>query len=381
MTTAPLITIFVRHSPGCKYAGDEFAKQCRCRKHFRYSHNGEQKRKMAGTRSWAEAERLKRELEDQLTGIAPVATAGQDLEGAIKVFIQDKTNQGFTPKLVDKYRRELDRFSAYCNKHGVYTVQRIDQATLTGYASTWAEQYPASLTRSKVRERLIGFLRFCYQAEWITRVPKLSKVAVDQEPTLPLTSAEYEKLLDQTHATFADSSHGPRVRALIQLMRWTGLAIRDALTLKRSEIVEDKARGVFLVVTSRQKTGTHVSVPIPPAVAADILKTANGNPTYLLWSGKGVEESATKNMAKHLATLFDDAGIKGGYMKSHRLRDTFAVDLLEKGVPLEEVSKLLGHESIKTTERSYSQWVKGRQDRLVELVTGTWTKKRKATAP
>jgi site-specific recombinase XerD len=34
-------------------------------------------------------------------------------------------------------------------------------------------------------------------------------------------------------------------------------------------------------------------------------------------------------------------------MLSHRLRDTFAVDLLEKGVPLEEVSKLLGHESIR----------------------------------
>jgi hypothetical protein len=32
-------------------------------------------------------------------------------------------------------------------------------------------------------------------------------------------------------------------------------------------------------------------------------------------------------------------------------------------VPLEEVSKLLGHESIKTTERHYSKWMKGRQDR------------------
>ena len=49
-------------------------------------------------------------------------------------------------------------------------------------------------------------------------------------------------------------------------------------------------------------------------------------------------------------------------------------DLLEKAVPLEEVSKLLGHESIKTTERHYAKWVKGRQDRLDELVIGTWKK-------
>jgi integrase/recombinase XerD len=95
----------------------------------------------------------------------------------------------------------------------------------------------------------------------------------------------------------------------------------------------------------------------------------------VFWSGKGEEESVTKNWAKFIAKLFADAGIKrSGHMMSHRLRDTFAVDLLEKGVPLEEVSKLLGHESIKTTEKHYSKWVKGRQDRLDSLVIGAWDK-------
>jgi integrase/recombinase XerD len=54
------------------------------------------------------------------------------------------------------------------------------------------------------------------------------------------------------------------------------------------------------------------------------------------------------------------------------LRDTFAVDLLSKAVPLEEVSKLLGHESIKTTEKHYAKWVKATQDRLDTLVMNTW---------
>jgi len=42
-------------------------------------------------------------------------------------------------------------------------------------------------------------------------------------------------------------------------------------------------------------------------------------------------------------------------------RDTFAVDLLEHGTPLEEVSKALGHESIKTTEKHYPKWVRSRR--------------------
>jgi hypothetical protein len=119
------------------------------------------------------------------------------------------------------------------------------------------------------------------------------------------------------------------------------------------------------IVTSRQKTGTHVSVPIPADVAQELLTVLNGNPTYVFWSGNGLEESVTKNWAKYIAQLFDDAKIpKVCYMVSHRLRDTFAVDLLQKGVPMEEVSKLSGHTSIKTTEWHYAKWVKGRQDRL-----------------
>ena len=163
-------------------------------------------------------------------------------------------------------------------------------------------------------------------------------------------------------------------------MRWSGLAIRDALTLKRAGIIEDKSKSVYRIVTARQKTGTHVSVPIPPDVAQELLTVLNGNPVYVFWSGEGEEESITKSWAKlYLAPLFEAAKLaSNGYMKSHRLRDTFAVDLLEKGVPLEEVSKLLGHESIKTTEKHYSKWMKGRQDRLDTLVMDSWKPKKAA---
>ena len=284
--------------------------------------------------------------------------------------------KGLTEKVIGKYTRELDRLRTYCGTQRVFTVQGITRELLTGYAATWAKSYPASLTRSKVRERLRSFLRYCYQAEWLTRIPQVSKVQVQQDPTLPLTAAEYGKLLDTCYATFAeDKEKCARVHALLQLMRWSGLAIRDALTIQRTGIIHDAKKKLYRVVTSRQKTGTHVSVPIPNEVADELLTVLNGNPTYVFWSGNGMEESATKNWAKHIAKLFDDAGIpKVCYMVSHRLRDTFAVDLLQKGVPMEEVSKLLGHTSIKTTERHYAKWVKERQDRLDTLVSAAWAK-------
>jgi integrase len=158
-------------------------------------------------------------------------------------------------------------------------------------------------------------------------------------------------------------------------MRWSGLAIGDALTLRRDEVERDAAGGLYRIVTARQKTGVHVSVPIPPSVAQELLEVSDGNPCYIFSSDETISSDAiTKSWRKYfIAPVFAAAKIRrGGSMMSHRLRDTFAVDLLEKGVPLEEVSKLLGHESIKTTERHYAKWVKGRQDRLDALVTGAW---------
>jgi integrase/recombinase XerD len=372
MSTAPVITIFVRHSEDCKYAGDEFSKRCPCRKHLRWSQSGTQHRRKAGTRSWAEAERIKRELEDQLAG-RPSTIEAKDtahyLRDAISVFLQDKQVQGITADVVAKYSRELDRLREHFERLGVYTVEGITRELLTGYCATWESLYHSSQTRAAVRTRCRGFLRYCYDAQWIPRIPPLPKIHVDEAPTMPLDAAEYSRLL-KAATKFQAPPPSQHVHALIQLMRWSGLAIRDALTLTRAHI--KNTGGFYRVVTARQKTGVDVSIPLQKEIALEILSVQNDGP-YIFWDGKSdIVKSWTKYV---MAPLFETAKIeRGGNMMSHRLRDTFAVDLLEKGVPLEEVSKLLGHESIKTTERSYGKWVKARQARLDALVAATWRK-------
>jgi site-specific recombinase XerD len=384
MSTAPVITIFVRHSEDCKYKGDESWKRCDCRKWVRWTQSGKQYRRKTGERSWTGAEKFKRALDDQLAGRTPEPdTSGRGLQDCVDVFLADKRVQGVTAGVLGKYTRELDRLRVFCERQGVYTVQGITRELLTGFCGTWEDAYPSSYTRAKVRERCRSFLRYCFEAQWLPRIPALPKIKVEEPETLPLTADEYKRLLDAVFGQIADPAQCARVHALFQLMRWSGLAIRDALTLKRGELKHDAGKDLYRIVTARQKTGTHVSVPIPPDVAQELLAVLNGNAEYVFWSGEGQEESITKNWAKYyVAPCFKAAKITSpGHMMSHRLRDTFAVDLLEKGVPLEEVSKLLGHESIKTTEKHYSKWMKGRQDRLDSLVIGTWAapKKRRKT--
>ena len=124
----PIITIFVRHSSRCKYRGDEFEKRCRCPKHLRWSHERKQHRASAHTRSWAEAEDKKREIEDQLAGRTPEVKPEQDhrdTQTCIDIFLQDKRNQGITDKVLGKYTRELARLRVYCEQNRVYAVQGI----------------------------------------------------------------------------------------------------------------------------------------------------------------------------------------------------------------------------------------------------------------
>ena len=71
-----------------------------------------------------------------------------------------------------------------------------------------------------------------------------------------------------------------------------------------------------------------------------------------------------------LAKVYKTAGVLDAH--AHRFRDTFAVELLLAGVPLERVSVLLGHSSLKITERHYAPWVRERQEQMEADVRRAW---------
>jgi hypothetical protein len=51
-----------------------------------------------------------------------------------------------------------------------------------------------------------------------------------------------------------------------------------------------------------------------------------------------------------------------------------AVDLLLAGVPIERVSVLLGHQSVRITEKHYAPWVRSRQEQLEADLVSAWSK-------
>ena len=387
MSTTPVITIFVRHSTDCKYKADETSRRCKCRKHLRWTEDGKQYRRKANTRSWDEAEQVKQDLLNELSG-KPATTparptpSGTPLQTAIDVFIRDKRHD-VSDDVVKKYTRLLSRLQDYCNEHKVETVRDITVEHISGFCANWPELYPSGNTRIKLRERLRAFLRYCFDARWLDHLPRVPKFKAEEPETQPLTNEEYERLIDAVYTTIEGQRDNDKwqhsVYTFLQTMRWTGLSIGDTMRLKRNALMHDGSKGLYKVITKRQKTGVPVAIPIPAEVGRNLEQVQNGNSEYFFWSGVGKVQSATSNWGQRfIAPVFKAAGIVSeGHMLSHRLRDTFAVSLLEKGVPMEEVSKLLGHTSIRITEKHYAKWSKARQDRLDALVTGTWSASKK----
>jgi len=269
VSTIPSIEIFVRHSAACPRRDDPEYKKCNCPKHLRYTHNGKQRRQSAKTRSWKIAEERRRKIEAQFEAADPTkpisavtveANAGTTIEQAINLFVSDKRSQGVSAEVLKKYERELDRLKEFMAKRSKFFPHEISVGDLTEFRAGWLTVYPSSTTRSKVQERLRGFLRYCLASNLIIRIPILSPIQVTTPPTLPLTNAQYKKLLAVIPNEFSETK-ARRVHAFVQLMRHSGLAIRDTVTLERTELRHDKHKELYRVVTSRQKTGTHVSVP------------------------------------------------------------------------------------------------------------------------
>ncbi len=213
------------------------------------------------------------------------------------------------------------------------------------------------------------FFRFCHERGWIPTNPaKPLKPPKGQPlPTLPFSEDEVNRIVlacdsFPNNGIYSFGS-GERVKAFVLVLLSTGLRIRDAVMLTRERFEGGKLR------LYTQKTGPHVHLPLKPEVLAAVIAVC-GEGERPFWSGNGLPKSCVADWQRTLRKLFRLAGVENGH--AHRYRDYFARRLLLKGVPLSDVSILLGHSSVSITERHYAPWILERQNRLEGLVMATW---------
>ena len=137
------------------------------------------------------------------------------------------------------------------------------------------------------------------------------------------------------------------VRDIFIFSCYTGLAYVDIFNLTNEQITIG-IDGNLWIITNRQKTGTNSNIPLLP-IAEEIIKKYENHP-LVSNSGKLLPVYSNQKINEYLKTIADNCNINKK-LTFHCARHTFATTItLSNNVPIESVSKMLGHKSIKTTQ-------------------------------
>jgi len=258
----------------------------------------------------------------------------------------------------------------YAEKNGLSFIDEFDLSALGMFRSGWKDGPRSS---AKKLERIRAFFRFAQRRNWISGNPAIELKApkVTLSPTLPFTNEEIRRILEATERYKEEMpSHGVengrRIRGLVLLLRYSGMRIGDAVNFDTERLEGNR----FFLYT--QKTGVAVNTVLPEFVVSALAKTPRVTKKFFFWSGIGKLESIVRSWQTRLRRLFRLANIPDGH--AHRFRDTFAVELLLAGVPIERVSILLGHQSVRITEKHYAPWVRSRQEQLEADLARAWSR-------
>jgi integrase/recombinase XerD len=323
---------------------------------------------------------------------------GTPIKDSIADFMQFTKDGGARESSLSKYQTLMDQLQAFADWKGFRYVHELNQDAVMEFRRAW-EDSDAGYKRGRERTegvplwraQSIGtckrnaktmkyFFQRCISRKWISenptavlRFPKTGSSKTKEEVKY-LTPEQFTRVLAQCDQfSRMTDYHKDRLKALILTMRWTGLRMSDAVVLRDDSVIGDVLR------VRTKKASTAVQIPLHPVLVAILAKLSPYDGGYYFWNRRtdGARPSTPQgNFGRQLAELFKDAGIKtDAHHVAHMLRNTFAVDLLEKGLPLETVSLMLGHQSVTTTEKYYADFSKGYMDRAEALVRAVWALK------
>ncbi|WP_315823490.1 site-specific integrase [Paraflavitalea speifideaquila] len=254
----------------------------------------------------------------------------------------------FSAATLERYNTSRDHTKAFLQwKYGIndIDIKRLNYEFVADYEFWLKTQRNCNHnTAIKYISNFRKIINICIRKGWLQKDPfvgfKMTKHEVERDF---LTEEELQTIVCRNFGT----DRLNHVRDIFVFSCFTGLAYADVQKLKRSEV----ARGIdgdYWIFTSRQKTETASRIPLLPT-AVEILDRYKDYPACVN-SGKALPVLSNQKMNAYLKEIADVCKIHKN-LTFHIARHTFATTVtLSNGVPMESVSKMLGHKNLKTTQ-------------------------------
>lgn len=264
----------------------------------------------------------------------------EELDGnkrMIEAFISSKQIEGCSDRTIKYYKEIIDKFNDNFDK----SIKKITTEEIRSYLSNYKEMSTCgSTTIDNIRRVLSSFFSWLEDEDYIIKSP-IRRIHRIKTPT-----TVKEVLTDENLEKLRDECENIRDLSLIELLISTGMRVGELVNLNISNLNFEDRSCIVLGKGNKErevyfdaKTKLHLK---------EYISKRNDNNDALFVS---LREPHQRLSISGIELIVRNLGVNTNINKvhPHKFRRTLATMAIDKGMPVEQVQKLLGHVKIETT--------------------------------
>lgn len=255
----------------------------------------------------------------------------------LQMYLESCSQSGKSKGTIDLYRFHLSRLLSYVNKD----IVGITDDDVYQYLYSYKHQ--RSVGNSYLNQiRLIfnGFFKWLIKKRIRTTNPvdSIDLIKCQKKVKKPLTAEEVERL--------RSACESERDLAIIECLYSTAVRASELLQLDRSDIsfVRDD---IIVLGKGNKERVTYLNAKSHIHLQNYLSMRTDNNPALFVSSKSPHDRLTRRGLEDLINRIAHTANVEK--VHPHRFRRTSATDLLNAGMPIEQVQELLGHKSIETT--------------------------------
>ena len=256
-----------------------------------------------------------------------------------------------SPRTVQLYEENLRDFETYVQGlDDCLSLETVDTDVVRSWVEHLMDQGKKATTVNLGLSAVRTFYRYALSRHIVAKDPAHAVTGPKKAKPLPqfVRESEMDELLDEQHWT--EEYNNVRARTIILMFYETGIRLAELVGLDDADV--DMATMQLKVTGKRNKQrivpfGEELAAALRDYVARRDQELVRQSPALFLdRKGERIGRSAVQHIVKTHLTGFTTLKKRS----PHVLRHSFATAMLNNGAGLESVKKLLGHESLETTE-------------------------------
>ena len=256
---------------------------------------------------------------------------------AVKAFITAKRIEGCSEKTLSYYRKTIEAMIAGAGK----SVQQITTDDLRRYLTDYqVHRRSSKVTIDNIRRILSSFFSWLEDEDFIVKSPvrRIHKVK-----TAKVVKDTYT---DEALELMRDNCKTARDLAMIDLLSSSGMRVGELVTLNREDINFNERECVVIGKGNKERL-VYFDARTKIHLQNYLEGRTDGNPALFV----SLKEPFDRLMIGGVEARLRELGKRLNIPKvhPHKFRRTLATTAIDKGMPIEQVQQLLGHQKIDTT--------------------------------